>query len=292
MRTLILLALSAALLSAQPRPDHVVIIGVDGLSPDGILMALTPQLDEFRKSGAWSFRARGVMPTVSSPNWASMIMGAGPEQHGITSNAWEVDTFEFTPQCTGLDGRFPTIFGILRQQRPDSRIGVFHEWGGFGRLVEPSAPSHRFHDKDPKRVTAEAVSWWKANRPALLFVHLDLVDHAGHDHGWLSREYYEAVAAADGFIREIVQGVRGAAPDARTVFLVSSDHGGVGKKHGGMTMTELEIPWIAWGSGVASGREIEAPINTFDTAATAAWLLGLDMPACWIGRPVAGAFVR
>ena len=40
-----------------------------------------------------SIHARGVIPTVSSPNWASMIMGAGPEQHGITSNDWS----EFCP---------------------------------------------------------------------------------------------------------------------------------------------------------------------------------------------------
>jgi len=41
------------------------------------------------REGAWTLHARGVMPTVSSPNWASMIMGAGPEQHGVTSIDWQ-----------------------------------------------------------------------------------------------------------------------------------------------------------------------------------------------------------
>jgi len=37
----------------------------------------------------------------SSPNWASMLMGAGPEQRGITSNRWELDEHRLTPQTHG-----------------------------------------------------------------------------------------------------------------------------------------------------------------------------------------------
>ena len=70
------LLLIAFRLSAQVK--HMVVIGVDGLSPDGVLKAKSPVMRRLMKEGAWSLRARGVMPTSSSPNWASMIMGAGP----------------------------------------------------------------------------------------------------------------------------------------------------------------------------------------------------------------------
>src|SRR5271157_6012000 len=73
--------------------DHVVIVGVDGLSPDGIRKAETPVLHGLMKEGASTLHARGVMPTSSSPNWASIIMGAGPEQHGVTSNDWQPNKF-------------------------------------------------------------------------------------------------------------------------------------------------------------------------------------------------------
>jgi len=45
------------------------------------------------------------------------------------------------PLCvaTGLDRIFPTIVGELRHQRPDWPIGIFHDWDGFGRLVERGA---------------------------------------------------------------------------------------------------------------------------------------------------------
>ncbi|MCH7687279.1 MAG: alkaline phosphatase family protein, partial [Planctomycetes bacterium] len=74
----------------------------DGMRPDGILHAETPNLDTLIAGGAYSFKARGVLPTSSSPNWASMINGAGPEQHGMTSNAWQLDHYSVKPTATGV----------------------------------------------------------------------------------------------------------------------------------------------------------------------------------------------
>ena len=48
--------------------QHAVVVGVDGLSPDGVSQADAPNLKRLRKQGAWTFHARGVMPTSSSPN--------------------------------------------------------------------------------------------------------------------------------------------------------------------------------------------------------------------------------
>ena len=76
---------SAPHVAHAPLARHVVLIGVDGLSPRGILETDTPHLRALARRGAHTWRARAVMPTSSSPNWASMIMGAGPEQHGVTS---------------------------------------------------------------------------------------------------------------------------------------------------------------------------------------------------------------
>ena len=59
-----------------PGTEHVVMIGLDGFSPDGIRNANTPVLDQLMATGAYTLRARGVMPTSSGPNWASILMGA------------------------------------------------------------------------------------------------------------------------------------------------------------------------------------------------------------------------
>ena len=75
-----------------------------------------------------------------------------------------------------------------------------------------------------------------------------------------------------------------------TVVIVTSDHGGINKKHGGKTLEEMEIPWIIYGKRVKKGEELTQSIMTYDTAATIAWIFGLKTPQVWIGRPVKAAF--
>ena len=98
---------------------HVIVIGVDAMSPNGIINATTPTLDDIMKRGAFTLNARGVLPTSSSTNWASMVSGAGPEQHGVTSNDWERDDFNIPAVLKGTEDIFPTIFGVSSEQRPE-----------------------------------------------------------------------------------------------------------------------------------------------------------------------------
>ena len=281
---------SGSMHAAVPRAEHVVVIGIDGLSPDGVRVATTPHLDSLMKNGAFTLHARGVMPTSSSPNWASMIMGAGPEQHGVTSNDWGTNKFEIAPLVTGSGGMFPTIFGVLREQRPASVIACFHDWEGFGRLLERNAPNVVKHVKDAIETAAYATNYIVTNKPNFLFVHFDGVDHAGHGFGWKTEQYYKSVELADSLIGAILDSLKSAGIAEKTILLVTADHGGVGKKHGGPSMEEIEIPWIIHGPGVARGKELKSPVNTYDTAATLAFIFGLKPPEVWIGKPVLEAF--
>jgi arylsulfatase A-like enzyme len=52
----------------------------------------------------------------------------------------------------------------------------------------------------------------------------------------------------------------------------------------------MNIPWIAWGKGVKKGEKIIAPVTTYDTSATALWLLGVPVPEHFDGKPVTSAF--
>jgi arylsulfatase A-like enzyme len=137
---------------------------------------------------------------------------------------------------------------------------------------------------------AEAVAYLKRERPLFTFIHLDHVDRAGHKQGHGTPAYYAAVAEADRLLGELLEGMKDAGMDGRTILLITADHGGVGTKHGGMTMAEIEIPWILHGPGVARGRELVGPVNTYDTAATVAYIFGLKTPGAWIARPVLEAF--
>ena len=271
------------------RGPHVIVIGMDGLSVDGVSTARVPRLRELMARSAWTLEACGVLPTLSSPNWASAINGASPAQHGITSNGWLRHMVEFQPVCRGEDGKFPTIFGVLRADYPASKIAVFHDWRGFSDLLEKQAPDVMRHERGPAKTTAAAIAYWREKRPALTFIHLDNVDHEGHAHGWYSKEYYRAVEAADSYIGQVLDMVDALSTRESTFILVTSDHGGTAHGHGKNSLAEIQIPWILSGPGVAPGR-ITALVNTFDTALTVAWIFHLDPPQCWIGRPVLAAF--
>jgi hypothetical protein len=115
-----LLSSSVAAGAGVPGVSHVVVLGFDGLYPPGVERGKTPVMHELMRRGTYSLQARGVLPNNSSPNWASMIMGAGPTDHGVTSNDWEPDHYDIPPVCVGSGGVFPTIFGVLRGQRPNA----------------------------------------------------------------------------------------------------------------------------------------------------------------------------
>jgi hypothetical protein len=219
-----------------------------------------------------------------------MIMGAGPEQHGVTSNDWEPNKFDFPPTVVGSGGIFPTIFGVLREQRPDAKIECFHEWDGFARLLEPKAMTVIEHGSSPDDTAQRAIAAIKRDNPDFLFVHFDHVDHAGHTFGHGTPEYYAAVAKADKLIGDILEAIQQQGDLSNTIILVTADHGGRGKHHGGNSLAELEIPWIIAGPGIRKDHEIKSPVDTFDTAVTIAYIFKLKVPYAWIGRPVLEAF--
>ena len=286
--------LIAALLSSAQSIEglrHILVIGVDGMSPDGIEQASTPVMDRLITGGSHTFHARAVLPSSSSPNWASMIMGAGPEQHGITSNDWEKDRYTLPFSAENEFHHFPTIFYLMYKNNPAAEIGAIYHWEGFGRLVEPEVLDFNRHEETEDQTITTACAYLRDKRPEFCFIHLDHVDHAGHTFGHGSPEYYASVAKADSLIGQVLRVLDQTGLRDSTLILITADHGGIGKVHGGETLAEMEIPFILSGPGVKVGYTIVSPVNTTDNAATLAWAWGLKIPDVWVGKPVREAFL-
>ncbi|MCE7061588.1 alkaline phosphatase family protein [Dyadobacter sp. CY343] len=270
--------------------EHVIVIGVDGLSPEGIKKAKTPFIQKMIAGGSVKWNVRTVLTSASSQNWASMIMGAGPEQHGIINNDWEMDDHTLPAIVNEADGRFPTIFSVLHKARPDAEIGVVYHWDGFGRLYQKNAVNYdkRFSTEDS--TAADFIQYIKTKKPALGFIHLDHVDHAGHHGGHGSAEYYQSVSKADSLVGQILKGIEDAGIMDKTLVILWADHGGIGYGHGGATPQEAEIAGVFYGKSVKKGYEIAQQVYTYDLASTIAFALGIEQPYAWIGRPVKPAF--
>ncbi len=271
--------------------DHVIVIGVDGMSPNGIQMAHTPTLDSLIKNGAATMHARAVLPSSSSPNWASMLTGADTEQHGVTSNGWEKINHALPPVVATEAGTFPTIFTLFKDQKPETHIGAIYDWDGFGRLFEKTDVDFDIDGDHEDKTTQAAITYIKDHKPDFTFIHLDHVDHAGHASGHGSPEYYDSVSKADSLILKIIDGTKEAGIFNKTMFIITADHGGLGFGHGGESVAEMTIPFILYGAGIKPGYNIEETVYQYDNAATVAYAMGLKTPQSWIGRPAKGAFI-
>lgn len=274
-----------------PIAKHVVVIGFDGLSPNGLQNAITPTFDKVISEGAYSMHARAVLPTSSSTNWASMIMGAGPEQHGITSNSWEKDNFVLPTITQSEDFLFPSIFQLIDDQKESAEIGAIYHWSGFGRLFEKGAVDYDINPESEDEAAALASAYIKEKKPTFTFIHFDHVDHGGHEYGHGTPEYYKSVEKADAMLAEVMAAIKASGMADETLVIISADHGGLGKGHGGESLEEIEIPFILWGKSVKKNHLLKYPVYQYDNAATVAFALGIKTPMAWIGRPVKNAFV-
>lgn len=280
---------------AQKLPviRHVIIIGVDALSPAGIIKGLTPHLDTLMQNGAYSLKAKAVFPSLSAPNWASMIMGVSPKQHHIRGNDWKLENIKGNDLAGNKNGEhIPTIFKAVREKNPHADISCFHEWKEFERLVEKEIFTTIQNTSGENNTNNTACAYILNNKPLLTFIHLDHVDEAGHKYGHGSLQYIKAVERADSIVGQILHTVKTAGIYNETVILVTSDHGGKGKHHGSRAAKNMRVPWIITGPGVITGKKIEAKIHTYDTAATIAYILGLTLPAYYNGKPVISAFKK
>lgn len=260
--------------------NHVVIISIDGLRPDAIEQADTPILDGLRTQGAYSPAAQAVLPSVTLVNHASMLSGMSPAKHGIYWNSND-------PDLGKIKG--PTLFSAAHEAGLSTAMVVGKP--KLEHLVLPgSVDNYIYAGFTDRQVVNEAVTLIQTNMPVLLFIHLPDVDSAGHALGWMSLAQLLAVSMTDSLIGEIVAALQEQDYLGQTLLIITSDHGGSGRRHGSDSPEDTTIPWLAVGPGVPAGVVLPGEIITYDTAATALSALRVPIPSEWDGQPVLEIF--
>ena len=273
----------------RPAEKHIILLGIDGMGEEAFQLAAIPNLKRLAREGALSLKARSVMPSVSSPSWGSHLDGAGPEQHGITSNEWLVDKFNFPPTDKDEDGYFPSIFTVIRRAMPDAETAVFYDWDALVNLFNRKDLSRVEFSPNFDETLAKAVPYILSKRPVLTFIYVGLPDEIGHEFGWGSEEFYKSLRDVDVRIGGLLSELRKTDWWDKCTVIAVADHGGIGRGHGEESPSEMIVPWMISGPGVLKGRLIEQPVSITDTAPTIARILGIEPPFSWTGRPVQGA---
>ncbi len=277
---------------ATEPSKKVILIGIDGMSTDGFQIAKTPTLDSLVRKGVLSLKTRGVMPTVSGPSWGSILHGAGPEQHGITTNAWTTENRTILPTVADDQGYFPSVFTVLREQFPNVKQAMAYDWESLANLV-----NHNYIDSlilasdyHSLGVVDLASNYILNDNPDFVFLYIGYPDEVGHASGYNSPEYHESLEQVDAKLGSFFHGLKSSAFTEELVVLVVTDHGGIGRGHGGESMIEIQIPWMISGSGIRENVMLEQPNDLYNTASTIINLFGGVQPECWVGMPAFGAY--
>ena len=283
--------------SASPESNsnfsrHVVLIGFDGWRSSSYEEAEMPFLKEKVSSGSFTLNKRSILPTSSACNWSSMFKGVGPEAHGYI--AWNTQSPAFKPTDQNEKGDFPSIFSILKDKHPDSEIGYLYQWNGMKYLVNPKditfQKAFAVSDKGSKELISAAKDLILNSKPTLAVFIWDFPDHIGHAQGWESDAYINYLSFLDSCIETIFSSCEKAGIINETLFIITSDHGGHGKTHGTVEMSDLETPLFIFGPNINKGP-ILSPVMQYDVAAIIADYLFLKHPSSWRGKTPESLFL-
>ena len=224
----------------------VLIIGIDGIRTDAFIQAQTPNLDALITNGIYSPNALNDDITISGPGWSAILCGVWSEKHLVTSNDFTINDYE----------NYPSLF--RHAEEFDSNINTLSicHWDPINDYIIQNDVDFKLNVSTDAAVSSQAASYISSNDPDLIFLHFDDVDHAGHSFGFDPNvsQYMSAIETTDTHIIPIINAIEQRPNYANEdwLILVTSDHGGIGNSHGGTTIEEREVPFIASGNNVTT----------------------------------------
>ncbi len=266
-----------------PLAKRVIVVVIDGCRLDRFREAEKPYLEKMMASGTVYESVETTYPARTVVCFSSMLTGAAPERHGISSNL-----------VLKLGLKVESIFDVLRRRgKVGKLVGIAHLIDAFGHDDVASVTSVAHNDKIDQNLIATARRELEEHNPDLLVLQLLAVDQNGHTRGTYYPEYVERIEITDRLIEEFMQWCeqRGYLRDAAVILM--ADHGqgiGIGA-HGHLSEGERFVPFAMWGSGIAKGR-VESPRSILDLAPTISYLLGVEPPKGSTGRVLTEALRR
>jgi hypothetical protein len=230
----------------QTGESRVLIIGMDGLRSDCLQAAETPAIDALIANGLFSPDALNNDITYSGPGWSAMLCGVWSDSHGVTNNNFMGSNFE----------GFPSFMNRLETENPNFNTHSICHWAPINDYILGADVDEALNVTTDAGVAEAAVAILQNGNPHALFLHFDDVDINGHGSGFNPQtpQYMSTIETTDGFVAEVISALT-ARPNYTTenwLVLLSTDHGGIGLNHGGNSIEEETIFFIASGAAVST----------------------------------------
>lgn len=285
--SILLCALSAQTPPMRPIPEvqRVVMISVDGLRPDLALRAEMPTLRRILSEGSYTFWAQTTPNSITLPSHTSMLTGVDPRKHGVEWNRdlpLQEPVYPFVPTIFELAGKAGYKTALV------SGKSKFNTLNKPGTITEV-AIADKAYGTDAW-VMEKSLDILRNRTPDLMLIHLPDVDAVGHKKGWATNEQIATIERVDAHLKAMLAVLAEKGLDSSTLIILTADHGGAGKSHGPDDPRSRHIPWIVWGPKVPHGLDLtqfdSLRVRVEDTAATALFVLGIEVPPYFDGQPV------
>lgn len=256
----VVLPAAPALGSPPLRTRRVVLVIVDGLRDD--VSRAMPAMQRLR-DGGYDAVVRTGEPSLSFPNWTTLLSGASQRISGVTTNWFEGRV----PVETLIDVALRAKREVVVSAPKDFEMLYGVERTGHVFLRDWTAGSYMSAE-----IVDNAIRLAGETTPTLVIVQLPDIDEAGHASGGSSAEYLAMAKKVDTDLGRLV----GALQDGTTTFVVASDHGHISTGgHGGWESEVVEVPAVFAGPDVRLGKGT----GTQDQIApVVAYLAGLPAP--------------
>ena len=282
---------AASITQAQgPVRSHVLVIGVDGLRPDAMQKADTPNIDSLIKNGAVSYQCQVLgeryrkNDTISGPGWSSFLTGVWADKHGVHDNSFKGKKFD----------TYPHFFTRIKSQIPTIKTASFLDWAPIDEHLVVNADFRDGYQKSTASSLAEKDALIATDASKLIadqdyqavFVYFGNCDGAGHSKGFHPSvpSYLDAIHQTDNYIGQLLSAIKTRPNHTKEnwLILLAADHGGKGTGHSrGQNVPEiLTIPFIVSGAAAVRGT-LEDKIYVVDIATTALTHLGVVVKPEW-----------
>ena len=201
------------------------------------------------------------------------------------------------------DFSYPSIFKIIENSNDECKLASFVSWkpinsGIIERSVKMDEYSPMLHEnwidrsylymmhhvfKKPiydEYLVKQLLNYLRNNdnkKLKLLFVHLTDIDEIGHIYGFNSSQYLEQIKKTDNYLEIILRTISELNWPKNILRIITTDHGGIGKSHGGESDQEVNVFLSISGEGIVPCL-IESEITNMDCAAIVLKALGVEIP--------------
>lgn len=259
---------------AHKPARYVVTISLDGLRSDAISKLgpkALPHLFRLMREGASTLNARTEPDySVTLPNHICMVTGRpvlGKDGHGYIKNRMPGVTIH-----RNAKRYIPSLFDLLHDRGWRTALFAskrkfvifplsYNKQGAKDRIL-PSDGRKKIDFYAIANRDSVTIDNIKGNltilRPHFTLIHFRGPDTAGHWRGWMSPFYLRQVKQMDRYVGMILKWIEAdALMGGRTTVLLTTDHGGTQRHHWDRRLlTNIKIPFLAWGKGVAKGKDL------------------------------------